>query len=84
MTGDVILALNGGPDSRGISLDLATEQAVDAWTPLNDTFHEAHDLTVSHDARSFYVCQFGPSKPSAPVKKVVKFDMIESMPMFMN
>ena len=79
------MALNGGMSSRGVSLDLATEQVVDAWTPSNDSFHEAHDLTVSHDSQSFYVCQFGSfNSASGQVKKIIKFDMIESTPQFMN
>ncbi|KAH9393175.1 hypothetical protein TYRP_022036 [Tyrophagus putrescentiae] len=78
--GDVILALNGGADqTKGLSVDLATEQIVDTWAPANGSaFHQAHDLTVAHDGRSFYVCQFDAGQ------KVVKFDMIETTPMFMN
>lgn len=84
--GDVILALNGGSDSSvGVSIDLATEQVVDMWAPTNETFHEAHDLTTHHSRRCFYVAQFGPAKSSGgPVHKVVKFDLIESRPKFMN
>lgn len=77
--GDIILSLNGGSESTvGISMDLATEQVVDLWSPNNDTFHSAHDMAMSHDERSFYVCQF-----SGNNSKVIKFNLVESSQMLL-
>lgn len=77
--GDIILSLNGGSESTvGISMDLATEQVVDLWSPNNDTFHSAHDMAMSHDERSFYVCQF-----SGNNSKVIKFNFVESSQMLL-
>ena len=78
--GDVILALNGGSDSTvGVSLDLATEMAVDQWTPDNDTFHWAHDIDVK--GKSFFVAQFGSQeKGNEPASKVIKFDIRQTQP----
>jgi len=79
--GDIILALNGGSEAgtMGVSIDLATEQVVDAWAPVNGTFQEAHDLTTHHNGRCFYVAQFG-----GKGAKVLKFDLLEPTPKFMN
>ena len=74
--GDVILALNGGAESTvGVSLDLATEMAVDQWAPENDTFHWAHDIDVK--GKSFFVAQFGVqnNNKDQAAKKVIKFDI---------
>ncbi|KAF7495069.1 Peptidyl-alpha-hydroxyglycine alpha-amidating lyase 2 [Sarcoptes scabiei] len=71
--GDIIFALNGGKvPTVGVSIDLGTEQIVDVWTPENDSFYDAHDLAVSPDTNSFYVCQLSLSK-----KKILKFHLSE-------
>ena len=67
------MALNGGDKATlGISVDLATEQVVDVWAPANGSFSDAHDLALSHDEQSFFVCQLGSGH-----SKLIKFDLID-------
>lgn len=81
--GDVILALNGGPQSTvGISIDLGTEQIVDVWSPQNGSFYDAHDLSLTPNGQSFFVCQLS-SAANNNRSKIVKFDL-EDYPVFIS
>lgn len=74
--GDILLALNGGPEpSTGLSIDLATEQVVDVWSPTNGSFLDAHDIAVAPESRSFFVTQLGRGDQRA---RLVKFNLIET------
>ncbi|KAI1296749.1 Peptidyl-alpha-hydroxyglycine alpha-amidating lyase 2 [Halotydeus destructor] len=74
--GDVMLAINGpsaagDAPAAGVTLDLATEKLVNMWSPKTG-FVDPHDISVSPDQRSFFVCDIGPKA----AQKVYKFNVV--------
>lgn len=77
--------MNGGPQSTvGISIDLGTEQIVDVWSPQNGSFYDAHDLSLTPNGRTFFVCQLSSTSSSNNNQsKILKFDL-EDYPVFIS
>lgn len=82
--GDIILALNGGRHwTVGMSIDLGTEQVVDVWSPQNGSFYDAHDLSITPNGRSFFVCQLSSPQYQTNFSKIIKFDL-EEYPVYVS